>query len=213
MAAFLPAAISAAGNIAGGILARGGNTQTSMQRTQRKLVDNLLASLNGGGQYGSLFSTSEADFNKSFREPAMANFRNRTAPQIQQEYIANGQQRGTGLDDTLTRAGVDLDSLLNQHFAQFQQGAQNRQQNTISGILGMGAGAPNPVSAGGAAMQGAGAYLNSSLFSDQVNQAFQPQTPQTTQPAPNPFQQQVQQRSGFLPEQSVKNYQFQYNPR
>src|SRR5215204_4940687 len=101
------------GTLAGGLF--GGDSsssETQMQAKQRELVDQLISSLNGNGPYADLFSANEEDFNKSYRDPALANFKNRTAPAIQAQYTggALGQQReGTGVQDSLTRAGVDMD--------------------------------------------------------------------------------------------------------
>lgn len=162
-----PALLQAAGSIGGGLLAGSGVPQeTKMQRTQRKLVDKLIASLSGNGPFNDLFNADETAFQKSFIEPAQSMFRNKIAPQIQQEYIANGQQRGTGLDDTLTRAGVDLDALLNQHMYQFQQDAMNRKQNTINSILGAGSGAAIQPSSGQNLMSSAAGFLSSDAFKD-----------------------------------------------
>jgi len=179
MAAFLPAIISAAGSIGGGYLAgRGAATKESkLQKTQRKLIDQLLSSLQSGtGPYADLFSGDESAFQKSFVEPAQAMFRNQIAPQIQQQYIASGQQRGTGLDDTLTRAGVDLDSMLNQQYYQFNQDALNRKQGLINSILGSGSGAPTNPSSAQNLMSSAGGYLSSDAFKDSVTGLFKDKT-------------------------------------
>ena len=149
------------GAIGGGLM--GGNKETPMQGKQRELVDQLLASLKGSGPYSDMFNSNEATFNKSFRDPAMSMFKNQISPQIQQGYIASGQQRGTGMEDTLTRAGVDLDQLLNQQYAQYQQNAQGNRMNAMNTILSMGAGQPQ-LSAGERAMQGLGGYLSSDQF-------------------------------------------------
>ena len=146
--------------------------ETAMQKTQRKLVDQLIASLSGNGPFSDLFQKDEGAFQKSFVEPAQNMFRNQIAPQIQQQYIAGGQQRGTGLDDTLTRAGVDLDSLLNQHMYQFQQDAMNRKQGGINAILGAGSGAPNETTGTQNALSGFGGYLTSPDFANQFKDYF-----------------------------------------
>lgn len=169
-----PALLSAAGSVGSGFLS--GRSQapkeTKMQKTQRKLVDQLIASLTGKGEYSDLYDVNEDAFQKSFVEPAQARFRNQIAPQIQQQYIASGQQRGTGLDDTLTRAGVDLDSLLNQHMYQFQQDAMNRKQNTINSILGSGSGAPTPTTGSQDIMSSISGYLSSPGFADTTANLF-----------------------------------------
>jgi len=156
------------GAVAGGIFGR--KKETGLQKKQRNLVDDLLASLKGQGTYNDLFNADEASFQKSFVDPAKARFNNQIAPQIQQNAIASGQQRGSGLDDTLTRAGVDLDQLLNEHYMNYQQGAQNRQSSAISNILGQpGSGAQ---SVGEGASQGFAGYLSSSGFKDDLANIF-----------------------------------------
>lgn len=172
--ALLAAGITAAGSVAGGALAgrSQGNKETKIQKKQRHLIDRLIESLSGGGEYSDLYSTDMDAFNKSFVQPAQSMFRNKIAPQIQQQYIAGGQQRGTGLDDTLTRAGVDLDAMLNQYLYQSQQDALNRKQSTINQILGGGAGAANTPSTGQNVMGAIGGYLSSEGFSDSVSNIF-----------------------------------------
>ena len=155
------------GGAAGGLLGRQ-NKQTPMQAKQQELVDQLLASLGGQGPYSNLFNVDEAGFQRSFVDPMKQKFQSEIAPQIQQSYIASGQQRGTGLDDTLTRAGVDMDQLLNQYYAQMQQGAMGRQANAMGSILQMGAGALATPSAGQATMQGLGGYLASDAFGKDI---------------------------------------------
>lgn len=177
-----PPLIQAAGSVASGWLSGQGSKQkeTKLQRTQRKLIDDLLMSLKGEGSYSDLFNSSEEVFNKSFVEPAKAMFRNQVAPQIQQSYIASGQQRGTGLDDQLLRAGVDLDQMLNRQYYNFTQDAMNRSQNIMSNILGQ-AGVPYQTSGAQDAMSGLGGYFGSEGFAkttaDLFNKYVTPKTP------------------------------------
>lgn len=145
----------------GGIFGRSKPKETRIQKQQRQLVDQLIGSLKGQGPYSNLFTANQADFEKSFAEPARARFRNITAPQIQQQYIASGQQRGTGLEDTLTRAGVDMDQLLNQNWMQYVQGKEANQAAGIGQILNQGPGVAPKQSLGSAAAQGIGGYLSS----------------------------------------------------
>lgn len=171
--------------------------ETKLQKTQRHLVDSVLESLSGKGPYADLYNADENTFQKSFVEPAQAKFRNQIAPQIQQEYIASGQQRGTGLDDQLLRAGVDLDSLLNQHMMEFQQGAMNRKQNAINSVFSAGPGAPNETTGFQDAMSGLSGYLSSDQFSDTFSNYLKPK-PNTTAPPQFPNTQPT--RRGFEPE-------------
>lgn len=165
--------------------------ETKMQKTQRKLIDRLVDSLDGQGPFSDLYNKDEDVFQKSFVEPAQAMFRNQIAPQIQQKYIASGQQRGTGLDDQLLRAGVDLDSLLNQQMYQFNQDSMNRKQQTINSILGGSAGAANKPTGAQDVMSGLSGYLSSDQFSDQFTNIFKDKS--TASPM-------KPQRKGFEPE-------------
>lgn len=166
--ALLAAGITAAGSIGGGWLSGQGNKESKMQKTKRKLIDQLLDSVNGNGPYSDLYSFDENTFNKSFVEPAQAKFRNQIAPQIQQQYIASGQQRGTGLDDQLLRAGVDLDSEINKHMYQAQQDAMNRKQSAFNAALGAGDGAPPQQSGWQNLGQATAGYLSSPAFAQTV---------------------------------------------
>lgn|ERR1043166_612368 len=169
-----PPLIQAGASALGGWLGGQGSAakETKMQKTQRKLVDQLIASLTGDGPFADLYNSDESVFQKSFVDPAKALFNNQIAPQIQQQYIASGQQRGSGLDDQLLRAGVDLDSMLNQYMYQHQQDALNRKQNSIGSILGSGTGAPNETTGGQDIMSGLSGYLSSSGFADTVGGLF-----------------------------------------
>jgi len=178
----LPSVIGGIGAIGSGLLGSSKNQETKMQKTQRKLIDDLLASLKGGGSFSDLYNADQNAFNKSFVEPAQAMFRNQIAPQIQQQFIAGGQQRGTGLDDQLLRAGVDLDSMLNQQFANYQQNAMNRQQNSIGSILGMSQGPQNPNNFGQNLASAGSGYLSSNTFSDSINNLFKNKSQQSQNP-------------------------------
>lgn len=171
------------GSVLGGVFAGRGRppSETKMQKTQRNLVDQLLSSLNGKGAYSDLFNSSEENFHRSFVEPAMSRFRNQIAPQIQQQYIQSGQQRGTGLDDQLLRAGVDLNSMLDQYAYQNQQDVSNRKQNVIGNILGAGSGAQNDPTVGQDVMSSLGGYLSSAGFANSAGNLFKSTAPPTYQ--------------------------------
>jgi hypothetical protein len=194
-----PALATGAASVAGGLLGGAGrpNQETRMQGTQRKLVDELLASLSGNnGRFSDLFNADEATFQRSFVEPSMARFRNQIAPQIQQQFIQGGQQRGTALEDTLTRAGVDLNSLLDQQYANFQQNAQNNKSNAISGILGLGSGAPNQSTFGQDVMSSLGGYLSAPATGKTIQDLVGKYTSTAPTIAPNTYT----PRKGFAPD-------------
>jgi len=136
MAALLP--ILGAAAIGGLAYGFGGKQDKASpgQLQKQDLLDELLRSIKGEGQFSDLFNMDDAGFQKSFVDPAKSMFQNQIAPQIQQSFISSGQQRGTGLDDTLTRAGVDMDQILNQQFAQMQQQAEQSKLGAINKILG-----------------------------------------------------------------------------
>lgn len=170
MAAIIPALISAAGSIGGGYLAsRNAGSESKIQKTGRHTVDDILASIRGNGPYSNLFNFDQNAFNTSFVNPAKQMFANQIAPAIQQQFIASGQQRGSGLDSQLTRAGVDLDSMLNQYLYQFQnQGKQNALQSlgNISQFASGGTQGYSPSQSFGSA---AGGYLQSTQFPELIN--------------------------------------------
>lgn len=195
-----PPLIAAAASTAGGYLSgRSSGKETKTQKQQRKLVDQLIGSLNGDGPFSDLYNADDSVFQKSFVDPAKSLFNNQIAPQIREQYINAGQHRGTGLDDQLLRAGVDLDQLLNQHMMEFQQGAQNRKQNSLSAILGAGAGGTQNMSSKDSLMQGLSGYLSSPSFSDSAASLFKQQPQQQTN-MPNPYA--PPPRKGFTPEWS-----------
>ena len=172
------AAINAAGSIASAYLGKDKpkapkikETKTEMQR--RNLVDELLSSLKTGeGQFAHLFDANEDTFQKKFVEPAQARFKNQIAPAIRQQYIHSGQFQGSGLEDQLLRAGVDMDQLLNEQYGNYQQNALNRESNILQSALGANTG--NPTQSGGgytagqAAKQGFAGYLSSDAFSKNI---------------------------------------------
>lgn len=200
---FLSDIATGIGSIASGFLGSQSQApqETKIQRKQRKLIDSLLSSLSGTGPYSDLYRADDEAFQRSFVQPAQNMFRNQIAPQIQQQYIASGQQRGTALDDQLLRAGVDLDSLLNQQYMNFQQGAQNRMQNAINSILSQGAGAPQAPTSGQNLMGALSGYMSSPAFGQSVGNLFQGYS---TAP------QGSYQRRGFAPDNF--EYQNTYQP-
>ena len=104
-----------------GLLGSRGKKPTKTQQMQSELLDQLLASIKGQGPYSDLFNMDEKAFQKSYVEPAKQMFSGQIAPQIRESYISRGQAGGTNIEDALTRAGVDLDQMLNQSYMQFQQ--------------------------------------------------------------------------------------------
>ena len=168
-AAAIPAAISALGTIGGGYISRSGKPKESkIQKQKRYTIDDILRSIKGDGPYSDLFSFDEDAFQRSFVDPAKSRFKNQIAPQIQQSYIASGQQRGTGLEDTLSRAGVDLDQLLNEKYMEFMQQAQNRKLNSLNAILGGSEGVAPGDTMGESLRQATGGYLTSDAFSSSI---------------------------------------------
>lgn len=176
-AQYLPAIISAIASGAGGLFS--GN-ETSTQANQRQLIDELMSSLKGDGPYSDLFNVDDDAFQKSYIDPAKARFRNQIAPQIQEQYIASGQHRGTSMEDTLTRAGVDLDQMLNEQYMNFQQSGQRNQMDAMSKILGAGTGSQGPQSGFDKFSQGIGGYLTSPSFNKSIDQILN-KRPQSAQ--------------------------------
>tara|TARA_R110000868_G_scaffold175798_1_gene413016 strand:+ start:213 stop:812 length:600 start_codon:yes stop_codon:yes gene_type:complete len=182
--ALIGGGISALGSVAGGLLQKKKPRQSKLEKQKGQLVDDLLASLKGGGQYSDLFNMDDAAFQKAFVDPAKSRFNNQIAPQIQQSYIASGQQRGTGLDDTLTRAGVDMDQLLNQEYMKYQQGAQNNQMNTLNSILNSSGGQQPGYTTGEQLREGAAGYLTGGGFESNMNSILQAYNQKPNAPQP-----------------------------
>lgn len=204
-ATLLAAGIGAAGSIGGGYLSgMNAGKETKTQKRQRKLLDKLIGSLDGNGPFSDLYNADEATFQKSFVQPAQSMFRNQIAPQIQQQYIAGGQQRGTGLDDQLLRAGVDLDSMLNQQYYNFQNDALNRKQTSINSALGVSSGAPYAPNSSQNLNSAVGGYLSSDSFRDSVNNIFKDNPPTVNQ---------IPQRKGFEPTNRTQLPNFDPNLR
>lgn len=196
--ALIASGISAAGSIGGGFLSGQSNKpqESKLEKKKRKLIDDLLSSINGQGSYNDLFSTNEDTFQKSFVDPAKSRFNNQIAPQIQQNSIFGGQQRGTGLDDQLLRAGVDLDQLLNESYMQYQEQGKNRKANTISNILGQQGGVQPGMNNNDILGNAASGYLSSSAFSDSISNIFNPKTQsQGSSQPPSPYA--SQPRKGY----------------
>lgn len=181
----ISALISAAASVGSSVLGNQGPKETKIQKQQRRLIDQLIDGLGGQGQFSDLFQTDPEAFKKSFEDPAMAQFQNRTAPGIQQQFIASGLQRGTGLDDSLTRAGVDMQSMLNSEYMKFLQGGLDRKQNILGNILGQGAGVGPGLSTGEAAMQGTAGYLSSDSFSNSLDKILEQYNKPGAQAEPN----------------------------
>lgn len=166
--ALAQAGVQAAGSVGSGILANQANKETKLDKKKRNVIDQLMASLSGDGPYAGIFGFDEAAFDKSFVQPALSRFRNQVAPQIQQSYIASGQQRGTPIEDQLLRAGVEMDQMLNQNYLQFQNAAKDRAAGQFSNILGTTTAAKPDQSTGQAAAQGGAGFLASDAFGDSI---------------------------------------------
>lgn len=212
-AMILSSILTAAGSVGGGMLSGGSSpgNETRIQRKQRKLIDDLVLSLKGKGSYNDLFNMDEAAFQKSYVNPAKSMFNNQIAPQIQQNYIASGQQRNSGMEDQLLRAGVDLDQLLNQAYMQFQESGKNRKQSAMNSILGAGSGAANDPSTMQNLGQAASGYLSSDAFSNTISDFTKPRQQGGTGQAPSPLSQPP--RAGFKADRSDWNTYKLNDPR
>lgn len=180
----------ALGSIGSGLLARNRKKpeKTKRQRQKEELIDQLLNSLQGGGPYSDLFEMDEAGFQKSIVDPAKARFRNQIAPQIKQSYIAGGQQGGTGLEDSLARAGVDLDQMINEQYLNYSSGARDRKAQLIQSILGGGDGYDDTdygLSTEEKFRDSAAGYLTSDGFSESIDRILDAASRRSTQPARN----------------------------
>lgn len=134
---FLPTVLNAALAAASSYTSRPRRDKPSReQKQQSQTIDQILGSMTGEGPYSGLFNLDEEAFQKSYVDPTMQIFRDQVAPQIQQQYIASGQQRGTGLEDTLSRAGVSMQQMLNQQYMNFLEKGKDRQFDFLKGYSG-----------------------------------------------------------------------------
>lgn len=164
--------VDAAQNIGGAYLSSSGENKRS--RTQKKnqaTIDDILAGLRGEGPYADMFAMDQDAFQQSYVEPAKAMFENQISPQIQQSFIASGLQRGTGLDDTLTRAGVDLDAMINSAYMDYLNNTMNRRNSALNQVLGADVGGVK-LSNSDRFNQAAGGYLLSDPIGKMGNQAM-----------------------------------------
>lgn len=165
--------IGAAGSIFGSYLSGSGAYKKS--RTQKKnkyITDDILAGLAGEGPYADMFTMDQDAFQRSYVDPAKSMFENQIAPQIQQSYIASGLQRGTGLDDTLTRAGVDLDAMINSAYMDYMQNTLNRRMTGLDRALQADVGGQK-LSSSDRFNQALGGYMRSNDFGNMGNNAMQ----------------------------------------
>jgi hypothetical protein len=129
---FIPGVVGAAGSVLGGYLGSSGtNRRSRTQKKNKRITDDILAGVAGEGPYADMFAMDQDAFQRSYVDPAKSMFENQIAPQIQQGYIASGLQRGTGLDDTLTRAGVDLDAMINSAYMDYMQNMMDRRMKGV----------------------------------------------------------------------------------
>jgi hypothetical protein len=109
--------------------------KTKVQQMKEMTMDDIMAGIRGEGPYAYLFNLDEDAFKRGVSDPAMARFTNEVAPQIQQQYISTGQQRGTGMEDTLARAGVDLHQQINQQYWNAQQQVNQNKLGALNSSL------------------------------------------------------------------------------
>lgn len=162
-------------------------TNTKFQKQRENLMNDLLKSVQGVGPYSDLFNMDEEAFKKSYVEPAKSRFSNQIAPQIQQSYIGTGQQRNSGLNDQLLRAGVDMDQMLNEQYMNYVRDAQNRKANAITGMLNTQD--PNPQAIKpNSAMDAISSYVSSPNFGESVDKIM------------SAYSKQQPTRKGFVPD-------------
>jgi hypothetical protein len=109
--------------------------KTKVQQMKDMTMDDIMAGIRGEGPYAYLFNLDEDAFKRGVADPAMARFNNEWAPQIQQQYISTGQQRGTGMEDTLARAGVDLHQQINEQYWNAQQQVNQNKLGALNSSL------------------------------------------------------------------------------
>jgi hypothetical protein len=136
-AAIIPALIQAAAAAGAGYLSRDkGKSLSKIEKRKVGLLDQILDAAKGQGPLAGLVAGDEDAFQRSIVQPAQQKFQDVTAPGIQQQFISSRLQRGTGLDDALSRAGIDMDTLMNQQFLEYMNSNKDRMMQLITGALG-----------------------------------------------------------------------------
>lgn len=163
----IAALIAAAGSIGGGLLGSKGPKETAIEKQQRKAIDAILEGLQGSGPYASFFQADQDAFQKSIVDPARGRFEREIVPGITRAFAAQGVERGSGIENYLTRAGVDLNDRINAQYLDFTQGAQNRGLTALMNALGASPGFRDQGQRGAfpQALQG---YLTSGAFQDSI---------------------------------------------
>jgi len=104
------------------------NTQTPEMQKLHKLIIEGLSS--GTGPFADLFNFNKEDFQKGVADPAMKNFSENVLPQLQEKFIANNQQLGSGLQKASVKGAAQVQSDISKLLYEAQQGAK---QNKLQG--------------------------------------------------------------------------------
>lgn len=195
LAALAVPAIGAIGSVASGWFNRKKKQKDDPTRQgQAQNINNILQGLSGQGPYAHLFKADQNTFQNSYVQPQLDMWNNQIAPQIQQQYIQSGQQKGTGIDDALARSGYDMTRSLNQDYGNFQNSAMNRQMQGISQIGGPQQGAPQDQ--GNQFNQALGGYLGGTAFTGGLESILNALSPRSQQQQQNYGMYQIPRR-GF----------------
>ncbi len=100
---------------------------------QEELMSLITQGLKSGeGSFGELFGNfNEKDFEKGVTQPALKNFQENILPMLQEKFIAGNQVGGSGQLRAQNKAGVDLQSQLDQLMYSAKQG---QKQNQLAGL-------------------------------------------------------------------------------
>tara|TARA_R110002126_G_scaffold77229_5_gene192675 strand:- start:2275 stop:2985 length:711 start_codon:yes stop_codon:yes gene_type:complete len=108
--------------------------QQLFSQSIQQLGPDFLSSLGGFLQPQSQ-EDMEATFQKSFVDPAMQTFEQKTIPGIQQAYGDANAGSSSALNQALAQSAGDLSTSLGSQFGQYQQNQQQLQQNAIGQFL------------------------------------------------------------------------------
>lgn len=187
MAQFLPVLLQAALAAGGGILGREkGKPLTTEQKRQNELAKLIIDAVTGkGGPFADLVNLDEEAFQRSVVDPSLQRFESQIAPDIQQNFIASRLQRGTGLNDALARAGVDLQSQIDQSYLDFLNKGDDRMIALLGAALGFNPFSPTPaqsiLEAAGQGLSGFGSKFDFQKLFNQGGGGGSPQAPINSQ--------------------------------
>jgi len=134
--AIIAALINAAASIGSGVFGRErGSPLTDIQKNQNNIIELIMQAVRGEGPLAGLINADENAFQQSVANPLLNQFQNQTVPAIQQSFIKNRLQGGTGINDAIARSGINLQDMINKNLLDYQSSRENNLVNLLNAAL------------------------------------------------------------------------------